>query len=764
MSIRTHSASAFPISFVVLCALAACSTAPATKQSANGRSANSAAASHAGSKPLTFEALFGPKDKVNFSGSLAPGIEWLDAQRCLMTTTDPATKRTERVVLDAATGETSKPDKRADFADAIATIPGVARAEAEKLAGSSNAKLDAAREAQLVTRKKDLWIARRGESKALQLTSTPKIAEEEASWSPDGSRIAFVLDNDLYVADAKTGATTRLTQDGSTSVLNGKLDWLYQEEIFGRGTFRAYWWSPDSKSIAYLRLDQTQVPPYTIVDDGTYDVEVEVSPYPRAGEPNPTVALRIVEVSGGMTADVDLARYADSEPLVVNVMWSPDGRVVYQVQDREQRWLELRACAADATKDALLVRETSQAWVDRIETIHWLGDGTYLIASERTGWKHLYHYRGAELIGAVTSGEWEARDFHGVDEENGLVYFSGTERSHIGLDVYSVRLDGNGLKRLSQAPGTHKAEFNANFSLYEDTWSDIATPPQRRLHRASDGSELRVLDANPVETLAEYGFRRPELLEVKTRDGFVMEAMRILPPDYDASRRYPVIVFGYWGPHAPTVKDAWGGTNGMFQQLLAQMGVVVWSCDGRTSSGKGAVSTWPCYQKLGEPEMTDLLDGVQWLIDQGVADPERIGITGWSYGGFMTSYALTHSDKFALGLAGGSVTDWRNYDSVYTERFMRTPANNKQGYARTSVVAAASKAHGHLVLAHGAIDDNVHPGNTLQLTRALQKAEKTFELMLYPGQRHGVVDPAMSRHWKRVQIEAIERWLLRAGA
>ncbi len=752
---------------VAALALAACTSAPEPRAAPTREQSDAAgrALAASGAKPLTFEVLFDDaqrpgSQRVNFSGKPAPSITWVDEKRWLTTATDPETKKSKRVFVDAATGATTPFSQSTSLAAAIATIPAMEREEAERIAASSAAQFDTRREAQLVEHANDLWVARTGVERAVRLTETPEAEEELAAWSPDGARVAFVQGNDLWVADARTGGAKRLTLDGSVNVLNGKLDWLYQEEVYGRGQFRSFWWSPDSKTLAFLRLDQTNVPPYTIVDDGTYAVEVETSPYPRAGEPNPLVSLRVVDVSSGTTANVDLARYQSEEPLVVDVGWSPDGRVVYQVQDREQRWLELRACATDASADALLLRETTPAWVDRVETLRWLADGTYLWASERTGWKHLYRYRGAQLLGAVTSGEWEVRDVHGVDEKNGLVYFSGTERSALGLDVYSVRLDGTGLKRLTERPGTHSAQFNADFTLFEDSWSDLATPPQKRLHRASDGSEVRVLDANPVTALAEYGFQEPELLQVKARDGFVMEALRILPPNYDASRRYPVMVFGYWGPHAPTVKNAWAGTNGMFQQMLAQKGVVVWSCDGRTSSGKGAVSAWPCYQKLGEPELADLLDGVQWLVDQGVADPARIGLTGWSYGGFMTSYALTHSDRFRLGIAGGSVTDWRNYDSIYTDRFMRTPKNNADGYARTSVVAAAKSLSGRLVLAHGAIDDNVHPGNTLQLVLALQKAEKQFDLMLYPGQRHGVTEPAQSRHWRALQLEAIDRWLL----
>ncbi len=764
MPIRTQRASPARLVPFVVCALAACSSAPDRRAAPPDdlAAASARAVTASGAKLLTFEAIFDDaqrKDsqRVSFGGKPAPGVSWVDEKHWLATVTDPETKKPKRVLVDAATGATAPFAPAARLETALRTIPGLDEKEMARILSAT--RPDPRGRGQIVEVDDDLWLVSAQSDRALRLTSTPGATEEEPALSPDGQRVAFVLGNDLWVAGVGLAEPKRLTTDGSATVLNGKLDWLYQEEVYGRGTFRSHWWSPDSRTLAYLRLDEAGVPPYTIVDDGTYQVGVETSPYPRAGEPNPTVALRVVDVATGATKDVDLARWKADEPIVVNVHWSPDSRLHYQVQDREQRWLELHACAADASGDALLLRETSPAWVDRGEILEWLADGTYLWASERTGWRHLYRYRGAELVNAVTSGEWEVRDLHGVDAQNGLVYFSGTERSHIGLDVYSVKLDGTGLKRLTERPGTHGAQFNADFTLFEDSWSDVATPPQKRLHRASDGAELRVLDANPVPALAEYGFRPPELLQVKARDGFAMEALRILPPGYDPARRYPVMVFGYWGPHAPTVKNAWAGTNGMFQQLLAQKGIVVWSCDGRTSSGKGAVSAWPSYQKLGEHELADLLDGVDWLVAQGVADPARIGLTGWSYGGFMTSYALTHSGAFALGLAGGSVTDWRNYDSIYTDRFMRTPKNNADGYARSSVVAAAAKVSGRLVLAHGGIDDNVHPGNTMQLALALQKAEKPFDLMIYPGQRHGV-GGAQANHWKRMQLESIERWLL----
>jgi dipeptidyl-peptidase-4 len=288
----------------------------------------------------------------------------------------------------------------------------------------------------------------------------------------------------------------------------------------------------------------------------------------------------------------------------------------------------------------------------------------------------------------------------------------------------------------------------------------VTTPPQVRVHDAS-GREVRVIDENRVPALDEYRLSTPELLQVKTRDGFAMEAMLIKPPDFDPSKRYPVYQSTYAGPHAPQVRDAWGGTGGMFLQLVAQKGVIVWLCDNRTASGKGAESEWPAYKRFGESELADIEDGVAWLKEQPWVDGARIGISGWSYGGFMTSYALTHSTSFAMGIAGGTVSDWANYDSIYTERYMQTPAHNPEGYKKSSVTAAAKNLHGRLLLIHGAIDDNVHPQNTMQLAYELQRAGTQFEFMLYPKSRHGVAG-ASRKHLQQMMLDFIEETLLAA--
>ena len=379
--------------------------------------------------------------------------------------------------------------------------------------------------------------------------------------------------------------------------------------------------------------------------------------------------------------------------------------------------------------------------------------------SERTGWKHLYHYRAdGTLIRQVTDGDWEARTLHGVDESAGWIYFSGTERSPIGGDVYRVGLDGTALTRLSETEGTHAARFNPSLTHYIDTWSDLVTPPQARLHGV-DGAVVRVIDANPVGALRDYALSQPELLQIPNRDGFLMEALMIKPPDFDPSRRYPVYQHIYGGPHAPRVANRWGGSTGLFWQLLAQRGVIVWVLDNATASGKGAISTWPLYQRFGELELRDQEDGIAWLTAQPYVDADRIGIEGWSYGGFMVSYALTHSDRWSMGIAGGPVTDWRDYDSVYTERLMRMPQNNPDGYRDSSPRFKAADLNGALLLVHGTMDENVHMQNTLQFAYELQKAGKRFEMMVYPRSRHRLGDPDLEKHRHLTMLDFVMRHL-----
>jgi dipeptidyl-peptidase 4 len=717
-----------------------------------------------GQKDLTIGDIFDPEARVDF-GHPAPSLSWIDARSYHWPRTDVRSRLTDHLRVDALTGTTEPLFDAGALETALAGVAGVANEQARALAHRSSYVMNGRRTALLVTAADDLFLF---DFRARTLTRVTAGAgtEEEPSFSPDGSRVAFVRGGNLYIADLGRRPVERaLTRDGSADVLNGILDWVYQEEIYGRGHFKGYWWSPDSRRLALLQLQEARVPRYPLVDDVSAPPRVEETRYPKAGDPNPEVRLGVVDVAGGPPRWVDLSRYAAEEPLVVDVTWSPDSRrVVFQVQDRIQTWLSLDDVDAATLRVRTLLREKTKAWVERHDNaVTWLRDGGFLWLSERTGWKHLYRYRGdGTLIGPVTRGEWEARTVLGVDEARDWVYFAGTERSPIGADVYRTGLDGGGLQRLSQTEGTHGASFSPDLALYLDTWSDLTTPPQVRLHRA-DGSEVRVVDGNPVPALAAYRLGRPELLRVPTRDGFPMEAMLLRPPDFDPARRYPVYQHAYGGPHSPVVKNAWGGTTYLFHQLLAQRGVVVWMCDNRTASGKGAVSAWPMYRNFGELELRDVEDGLDWLGRQGWVDPERIGINGWSGGGYLVAYALTHSRRFAMGIAGGPVTDWRNYDSVFTERYMDLPSRNAEGYRRSSPRHFAADLHGRLLLVHGAIDDNVHPQNTMQFAYELQKARLPFQMMLYPRARHGVTEPALLAHLSALKLAFVEKTLLSHG-
>jgi len=712
-------------------------------------------------KLLTIDDLYDPVKKVDLSGAPPTDLVWIDDTHYLSSTTDSKRQTTGLVKVDAISGKAEPFFDAAKMQAALAALPGVTNDEARRLSTRSSYTMNRLRTAVLLTIAADLYYYEFGETRATRLTATPG-EEEEATFSPDGSLVAFVRDHNLHVVEIASQRERAITTDGSPDLLNGKLDWVYQEEIYGRGRFRAYWWSPDSLRLAFLQINERPVPRFTVVDHIPYHLTVETTGYPKAGDPNPTARLAIVSAAGGAPRWVDLEKYTGAEFLIVSVGWTPDSRdVVYQVQNREQTWLDLNLVdAASGAASRTLFRETTKAWVEAVGGPHYLKDKSFLWFSERSGWQHLYHYKpDGTLIRPVTSGPWEVRSLHGVDDAGGWVYFSGTERSHIGSDVYRIHIDGSRLERLSQATGTHAAIFNPKLTHYLDTWSDIATPRQVRLHRA-DGSEVRVVHAGKVEALAQYRLSKPEFLQVRTRDGFVMEAVMIKPPDFDPSRRYPVFQHTYGGPHAPQVRNAWGGTSYLFHQLLAQRGFIVWVCDNRSASGKGAESAWAAYKRFGQTELQDIEDGVAWLKKQPYVDGTRLAISGWSYGGFMTSYVLTHSKSFAAGIAGGSVTDWRDYDTIYTERYMLMPQHNEEGYRVGSPRFAAKNLHGRLLLIHGTMDDNVHMQNTLQFAYELQKAGKPFELMLYPKSRHGVTEPSLLKHLRSLMLEFLTRTLM----
>lgn len=593
----------------------------------------------------------------------------------------------------------------------------------------------------LITVAGDLFrIDLRG-AKAVRLAPGPL---DEPTFSPDGRQVAFLRGNDLYRVEVATGRETRLSTGGSETVFNGRLDWVYQEEVYGRGSFRAFWWSPDSQRLAYLSLDETKVPVFTLMDDRSQPQRAEVARYPKAGDPNPIARLGVVDLAG-RTTWLD-APHPALETLIVQVGWDPAGRVLALHQDRIQSWLELRRY--EGTHSQVLIREAGQAWQERVSLPLYLEDGGFLWESGRTGHHHVYRYdaRGS-LVGPVTQGDWDVKRVHGVDSKGKRLYFDATERSPIGLDAYHIGLDGRGLRRLTAEPGTHRVRFNGAFTAFLDTWSDIHTPPQQALCDGA-GQRLRLIDAAPVEPFKALKLGQVRFQQVKTGDGFPMETLLVLPVDFDPARKYPVFQYIYGGPGSPMVRNAWS-RDMLWYQFLAQQGIITWICDNRSASAKGPASAQGVHRNLGAQELQDQLDGLAWLKAQGWADMERVCLDGWSYGGFMVTYALSHSRAWKLGLAGAPVVDWTLYDSIYTERYMGLPQDNPTGYQASSVLKAVDKFSGKLLLLHGTLDDNVHPQNSIMLIDALQKAGHPVQIVLLPGSDHSPRAP--QHHWARFQ-------------
>jgi dipeptidyl-peptidase-4 len=706
-------------------------------------------------KLLTIDDIFDPTKRVNFSGT-TPNIRWLSDGKHYLLANDASKRNVPRLEkVNALTGEATAFLDNAKMEAAFVALGGISAPDAQQLANRGSYQFNAKETAVLINFANDLFYYELGSDKAVRVTNNPE-NEVGETFSPDARMIGFVRNNNMYVFDLGAQQERQLTTDGGPKILNGRLDWVYQEELYGRGNFEAYWWSPDSTMLAYLRLDENPVHEFSVVDHIPYRQNVEVTPYPKAGDPNPAVQLGVVNAAGGATRWMDTYKYQPSDLLIVRVSWTPDGKkVVYQAQNREQTYLDLNFADAKDGKSTTAFRDTTRAWVEVLDNPHWLKDGSFIWESERTGWHHLYHYAAdGKLIRQVTDGKWELRSFEGIDHEKGLVFFTATAHSLTGVQPYRIKLDGTELTRLTPMEGTHRVEVSPTANLFIDYWSDVNTPAQTRLYD-SDGKLVRVIEENKVEALKQYKLGKAEFLQVKTRDGFLMEAMMIKPPDFDPKKKYPVVQYTYSGPHAPQVRNGWGGATYMWHQLLAQKGYLIWVLDNRTASGVNAETTWPVYRNFGELELRDLEDGIAWLKTQPYVDGSRIAIWGWSYGGFMTSYALTHSRSFKLGIAGAPVTDWRDYDTIYTERFMQTPQNNPEGYRKSSPVHHAKDLHGKLLLIHGAIDDNVHMQNTIQFVYELQKAGKQFELMLYPKSRHGVTDPLLVKHLRTMMTEFI---------
>ena len=562
--------------------------------------------------------------------------------------------------------------------------------------------------------------------------------EQNPVLSPDGKFVAYTRGHNLFSLNIENGLEVQLSDDGSETIYNGWASWVYYEEILGRGSrFRAFWWSPDSSRIAFLRFDDGPVPTFPLFSTQGTHGRLEIERYPKAGDPNPFVKLGIVPATGGKVIWADFEEKADH--YVAWPFWLRDSsRLTVQWMNRDQTSIKICTVDPESGKKTELYHEMQPAWVEFFEDLYFFQDGSgFLLRSDVDGWRHLYAFDlEGNLKKRLTQGEWTVTGISLVDEQNNRVFFHARKGETTETHLYLVNLDGTGLKRITTEPGSHRGSVSPQGTFVIDRFSSFEAPSRQNLIR-SDDTLIRNIDDSRTASLEEYTFGKKELFTVSTEDGKILPACWILPPDFDKNKTYPVLFSIYGGPGSSDVSNSYPRLNHLY---LAQEGIIVFSIDHRGSGHFGKKGMTLMHRNLGKWEMFDLIQGVKWLHKKPFVDKARIGITGGSYGGYTTCMALTYgADYFTHGWASSSVTDWQLYDSVYTERYMDRPVDNPEGYKMGSVMTHASKLKGILFLTHGNLDDNVHLQNTVQLVDKLMDLGKTsFEFMLYPDQKHGI--------------------------
>ncbi len=602
----------------------------------------------------------------------------------------------------------------------------------------------------LLTGKTALWLldARTGELKSFASGG----AKTSPTFSPGGGRIAFVQGNDLYTVGVKDGQPDRLTRDGSETIFNGTLDWVYEEELATRAAQPAYAWSPDGKWLIYLRLDETAVQNHAVTDYSQVPPSLSYTRYPAAGSPNPEASLSVIALETGRASPVPLPD--DAEYVLPFFTWFPDsGEAVYVTVNREHSILELRAFNPTTGAGRILIQETDSAWVNENSYAApvFFGDGNrFLWLSERDGFMHLYLYsRQGELLRQLTHGEWmidtpawnqliPGRPVY-VDPEGAWAYFSATKNSPLERKIYRVNIDSGALEQVSQQSGFHFGALSGDGQYLVDQFSDVSTPPVTKILRA-EGTLVRLLGRRAGPALALPQVTR-EFLPVRAHDGTELYAQIVKPEGFDPQRKFPVIVHWYAGPTLQMVSNRYGATN-LFNHierdvLYTQAGFIVWRLDNRGSFGRGHAFETPIAGELGKVALDDQMAGIEYLRTLPYIDASRIGCDGKSFGGYMTLYALIHAPEvFRAGVAGSAPTDWRYYDTIYTERYMRTPARNRAGYAATDLIAAAGQVRIKPLIIHGLNDTNVHLQNSVNFIQALVQSDKPFEFLPLPNLGH----------------------------
>lgn len=581
----------------------------------------------------------------------------------------------------------------------------------------------------------DLFYLNTEKSEFKRLTKSPG-EEKNPTLSPDGNFVAFTRDNDLDAIDVRTGKEYQFTNDGSNVIYNGWASWVYYEEILGRPSrYRAFWWSPDSKKIGFYRFNDASVPLFPLYNHLGVHGSLENTRYPEPGDPNPEVRIGFVSVIDGGVVWADFNENADQ--YFGMPFWTPDGRQLFvQWMNRRQDTLRIFSVDPASGKTNAVYTEHQPSWVDWFTTVNFRkGNRGFILKTDKDGWSHLeVHGMDGTLKRRLTHGKWSVVDLKLIDDDAGKVYFTARKEASTRTDLYLVHLDGTGLERLTSGEFNHSVDVSTNGSYFIDTYTNASTPSRMALYK-NTGGLVRDLGDSKTKVFDEHLLAKSELFRIRTADGYELPALWTLPTDFDATKKYPVLISIYGGPNSMNVSDSWGGIR---EQWLALEGVIQFSVDHRGSGHFGKEGVALMYRNLGKWEMNDYIEAVKWLRRQPFVDSTRICITGSSYGGYVTCMALTAgADYFTHGIAGSSVTDWLLYDSHYTERYMGLPSENPEGYKNGSVMTYADKYRGKLRIVHGTTDDNVHMQNILQLVDKLEDLDKDFELMIYPNGRHG---------------------------
>jgi dipeptidyl-peptidase-4 len=650
---------------------------------------------------------------------------WLDDENYLLRERDEKAKTTRLMKVSVKTGEKTL------FLDYSALQKGLPQG----LMATATADTSPHYSRFIYSFQNDLYLYLPKTQTFRRLTATPE-EEKNPHLSPDARYLAYTRANNLFALDLDSGLECQITADGSETIYNGWASWVYYEEILGRGSqYAAFWWSPDSRKIAFLRFDDSPVPVFPIFRSTGVHGELEKERYPKSGDPNPRVKLGIVALPENKIVWADFDENADH--YVAWPIWLPGSdHLTVQWMNRGQDNIKIFSIDPSTGGKEEILDEKQAAWVEFFEDLYFFKDGSgFLLRSDVDGWQHLYYYDlKGKLKARLTEGPWQVASIGLVDEKNKWVYFNANKEKSTETGLYRVRLDGQGLERLTKEPASHFCQVSPGGSYFLDMSTSVDQPSKQDLYR-SDGTWIRSVDNSDSPALREYALGKKELFTVPTEDGYALPAYWILPPAFDQAKKYPVLFTIYGGPGAPTVSNSYPPLSSLY---LAQEGIIILSVDHRGSGHFGKKGVALMHRSLGKWEMNDLIQAVKWLRQKPFVDAAKIGITGGSYGGYTTCLALTYgADYFTHGIASSSVTDWKLYDSVYTERYMDTPAENKEGYEFGSALTHAKKLKGVLLLEHGDMDDNVHLQNTIQFIDALMDQDKVFEYMVFPNQRHG---------------------------